>query len=108
MVYASRDGGASFTRAGRPPSGGDAGILAQPGRRRLLVATSSGATWIYASGNGGRSWHIALTLSDGGKGWSDFGFTTAAQGVAVEGIPATGSHLYLTRNGGRRWFPVRF
>jgi photosystem II stability/assembly factor-like uncharacterized protein len=107
-VYASTDGGAKFTRAGAAPSGGDGGVLAQPGPRHVFVATASGATWIYASSNGGKSWHMPLTLDDGGKGWSDFGFTTAAQGVAVEGTPAEGSHLYLTRDAGARWSRISF
>ena len=74
----------------------------------MFVATSSGATWIYASRDGGRTWRTPLVLPDGGKGWGDFGFTTATQGVAVEGLPSLGSHLYMTRTGGRHWFRVRF
>jgi photosystem II stability/assembly factor-like uncharacterized protein len=107
-VYVSADGGASFTRAGAPPRGGDGGFLALPTARHMVVASSSAATWIYASGDGGRTWRTALFLSDGGKGWGDFGFTTATQGVAVEGLPSMGSHLYMTRTGGRHWFRVRF
>jgi photosystem II stability/assembly factor-like uncharacterized protein len=107
-VYASTDGGAAFSRVGPVPSGGDGGLLAEPAPQHLFVATSSGATWIYVSGNGGRTWRIALTLDDGGKGWSDFGFTTARQGLAVEGTPSMGSSLYLTRNAGRTWHAVRF
>lgn len=108
VVYSSRDGGASFTRIGQAPLGGIGGTLAQPRPRRVLIATRSGATWIYASSDGGRAWHTALTLADGGAGLTDFGFTTARQGVAVEGNPSIGSHLYMTRNSGRTWFRVRF
>jgi hypothetical protein len=48
-------------------------------------------------------------LQDGGLGWNDFGFTTASQGVAVEGTQAlSSSNLWLTRNAGRSWSKVRF
>jgi photosystem II stability/assembly factor-like uncharacterized protein len=107
-LYASANGGATFTRVGPVPSGGDGGLLAEPATRHLFVATSSAATWIYVSANGGRTWRSALTLDDGGKGWSDFGFTTARQGLAVEGTPSMGSRLYLTWNAGRSWHPVQF
>ncbi|MGO8961672.1 MAG: WD40/YVTN/BNR-like repeat-containing protein [Streptosporangiaceae bacterium] len=108
VLYSSADGGTHFTRVGSAPSGGDGGLLAEPTTRNLFVATSSGATWLYASTDGGRRWHDNLTLDDGGKGWSDFGFTTATQGVAIEGRPSDGSHLYLTRNTGQTWHKVRF
>ena len=82
--------------------------LREPTPQHVFVATSSAATWIYASTDGGRHWRTNLFLGDGGKGWSDFGFTTATQGVAIEGRPANGSHLYLTRNAGASWHKVRF
>jgi photosystem II stability/assembly factor-like uncharacterized protein len=108
-VYVSADGGTSFTVAGRPPAGGDGGLLAEPAPRHLLIATSSGATWTYVSTDGGRKWKDgALSLDDGGLGWNDFGFTTASQGVAVEGTPFLGSKLWLTRDSGRHWVRVRF
>ena len=107
-LYASADGGRHFSRAGSAPPGGDGGLLAEPGPRHVFVATASGATWIYGSSNGGKSWHTPLTLDDGGEGWNDFGFTTASHGVAVEGTPAEGSHLYLTRDAGTRWGRISF
>ena len=108
VAYSSPNGGASFTRIGQAPLGGVGGTLAQPQARRVLIATRPGATWIYASSAGGRTWHTALTLADGGAGLTDFGFTTATQGVAVEGYPSIGGHLYMTINSGRSWFHVRF
>jgi hypothetical protein len=108
LVYASANGGARFTRAGAPPRGGDGGLLAEPTPRHLFIATASGATWLYVSNNGGRTWHSALTLTDGGKGWADFGFTTTSQGVAIEGEPAIGSRLFMTWNAGKTWQPIEF
>ena len=59
-VYNSSSGGAHFVKGGNVPNGGDGGLLAQPGPRHLFVATSSGATWIYVSNDGGRHWRISL------------------------------------------------
>jgi hypothetical protein len=108
VVYVSGDGGAHFRKVGTPPAAGDGGLLAEPTPRHLFIATSSGATWLYVSTSAGRRWRDNLSLEDGGAGWSDFGFTTATQGVAVEGHPAFGSHLWMTTNAGRTWHKVRF
>jgi photosystem II stability/assembly factor-like uncharacterized protein len=108
VAYSSSNGGHSFTRAGTPPSGGDGGVLAQPAPTHIFVASSSAATFIYVSRNGGLTWRTALFLADGGKGWNDFGFTTATQGLAIEGTPVIGSHLYMTRNAGHTWHRIGF
>jgi len=109
LVYASGNGGAHFTKVGVPPRGGDGGLLAEPTPRHLFIATASGASWLYASTDGGQRWHKALTLDDAGLGWNDFGFTTPSQGVAVEGMAPLGlTRLWLTRNAGRTWHAVKF
>lgn len=109
ILYSSRDGGARFRRAGVPPAGGDQlDLLAQPAARHIFIATSSGATWLDVSGNGGRTWGETLRLFDGGLGWSDFGFTTPGQGVAIEGDPVLGSRMYMTWDAGRTWHQIRF
>jgi photosystem II stability/assembly factor-like uncharacterized protein len=108
VVYASANGGVRYTKVGNPPSGGDGGVLAEPTTRHLFIATASAASWLYASTDGGHRWHTSLFRADGGEGWNDFGFTTSLQGVAVEGRPAIGSHMYITRNGGTSWHRVTF
>jgi hypothetical protein len=108
LVYASGNGGGRFAKVGTAPRGGDDGLLAEPTPRHLFIATSSAATWLYVSDNGGRTWHSELSLADGGKGWADFGFTTTSQGVAVEGEPAIGSQLFMTWNAGKTWRPIEF
>ncbi|MGE5289890.1 MAG: WD40/YVTN/BNR-like repeat-containing protein [Micromonosporaceae bacterium] len=109
IVYTSRDGGRSFIRAGQAPLPGIGGTLAQPEPARVFLATSSGASWIYGSFDGGRTWRTVLTAGAGGMPWADFGFTTPVQGVAVIGTPGPdGSALYMTRNGGSTWSRVRF
>jgi photosystem II stability/assembly factor-like uncharacterized protein len=108
VLFASANGGRHFTKVGTPPNGGDGGLLAEPTTSHLFVATSSAATWLYVSTNGGRHWRTSLFLGDGGKGWSDFGFTTPTQGVAIEGRPSSGSKMFLTRNTGQTWHKVKF
>jgi len=108
-VYVSASGGSAFTLAGHPPAGGDGGLLAEPTSRHLFIATASGASWTYVSTDGGRHWaRGTLSRDDGGLGWNDFGFTTARQGVAVEGRPAFGSALWITRDAGAHWHKVVF
>jgi hypothetical protein len=108
VLYSSSNGGGHYVKVGQPPRGGDGGYLARPGLDHLFVATSSAATWLYASTDGGHHWHDNLTLADGGKGWSDFGFTTWAQGAAIDGTPAVGSHMYMTWNAGHSWHKITF
>jgi len=107
-LYVSADGGTNFTKVGAVPSGGDGGLLAEPTPQHLFIATASGATWLYVSTDGGKRWHDGLGFADGGEGWSDFGFTTARQGAAIEGTPAEGSRMWLTRNAGKTWMRVAF
>lgn len=109
VLLASGDGGATFSRAGTPPLGGDNfDLLAQPAAAHIFIATFSGATWLDVSGNGGRTWSQTLRLLDGGLGWSDFGFTTPSQGAAIEGNPAQGTTMYLTRDAGLAWHKISF
>jgi hypothetical protein len=109
-LLSSDDGGASFSLAGTPPTGGDhLELLAEPTAQHIFIATFSGATWLDVSGDGGNTWGSALTIDDGGLGWSDFGFTTPSQGVAVEGNPALGtSSMYMTWNAGQTWQEITF
>ena len=109
VLYASGDGGAHFRRAGAPPVSGDGfDLLAQPAPQHIFLATTSAASWLYVSGNGGRTWGQSLFISDGGAGWSDFGFTASSQGAAIDGNLLSGSHMYMTRDAGRTWHAIRF
>ncbi len=110
--YLSTDGGQTFTKTpADPPLGGTSvlGAIAQTGD--LVVAASSGASFLYASFDGGVSWQTVLDSATGGQSWHDLGFTTPQQGVAIEGDPAISSapaQLWLTRDGGRTWQPIVF
>jgi putative cell wall-binding protein len=109
-VSISTDGGLTFapTAAG-PPRGGVSLALAVAAPGNLVVASSSGASFLYATFDGGKSWQTVLDSTTGGQAWHDVGFTTAQQGVAIEGDPATPpSQLWITRDGGHLWQPITF
>jgi hypothetical protein len=114
-VYVSDDLGATWAKAGSPPVGGDPwGISAgTPGQQ--VVAAASGASWLYYSADGGAQWSVAYRAGDGGAGFNDLGFTTAADGVAVHGPVYRDGNTYgmpgqllLTSDGGASWTTVRF
>jgi hypothetical protein len=108
-VYSSADGGASFTLMSAWAGPGDQfDLLAESTAQHIFLATSSAATWLDVSRDGGRTWNTALTIDDGGLGWSDFGFTTPVQGVAIEGNARYGSHMYMTWDAGQTWHPITF
>jgi hypothetical protein len=109
MVYSSADGGASFSLMSSFAGAGDQfDLLAEPTAQHIFLATSSAATWLDVSGDGGRTWGSALTIDDGGAGWNDFGFTTPVQGVAIEGNSASGRHMYMTWDAGQTWHQITF
>jgi photosystem II stability/assembly factor-like uncharacterized protein len=79
-----------------------------------VVAAASGASYLDATFDAGRSWSEVLSDSQsGGLAWFDLGFTTATQGEVVEGQPRSAgaeppSRMLITRDGGHRWSPVAF
>ena len=94
----------------KPPTPGDAGLLAAGSDQAIVIATASAASWLYLSRDSGRHWAMPLTFLDGGEGWGDLGFTTASDGVVIHGPAQTdgGSanfpgQLELTADGGRTW-----
>jgi hypothetical protein len=114
-VVLTHDGRSSAV--GTPPDGGDGGQIAAASTSTLVVASRSGASWLYRSTNGGRTWSTAVMFADGGAGLSELGFTTATQGVVIHGRPTaagdTGSvptpdQLLMTRDAGATWQPVSF
>jgi photosystem II stability/assembly factor-like uncharacterized protein len=108
-VYSSGDGGASFTLMSASAGPGDQfDLLAEPTAQHIFLATSSAATLLDVSGDSGRTWSPALFIDDGGLGWSDFGFTTPAQGAAIEGNSRFGCRMYMTWDAGQTWHQVTF
>jgi hypothetical protein len=112
QVYVSDDAGSHWTLAGNPSPAGDAGTIAATATGRLAIATASAASWLFYSGNGGVSWQTVNEQYDGGAGWADLGFTTAAYGVVVHGPAVAGGQrpgqLFLTSDSGATWYPIRF
>ena len=120
-VRATSDGGHSWVPEGSaPPMGGDGGTLSAATVSILAIATSSAATEIYRSVNGGATWTTPLLLDDGGEGWGDFGFTDSTHGFAVHapigryqtaGTGATSADtgtFYVTSDAGATWSAVAF
>jgi photosystem II stability/assembly factor-like uncharacterized protein len=104
--YSSDDGGRIFVRVSQWFGPGYYGPAAQPGPERVLTAVTVGAmvrSGIEASSDSGRTWQDVLSVASGFASWSDFGFTTAAQGVAVLQETA----LYMTYNSGTTWSQAR-
>ena len=109
-VSISTDGGQTFApTTASPPRGGVSLSLAVAAPGNLVVASASGASFLYATFDGGASWQTVLDSTTGGQAWHDLGFTTAQQGVAIEGDPASPpSQLWMTRDGGHFWQPITF
>ncbi|MCL2583853.1 MAG: hypothetical protein FWE35_15525 [Streptosporangiales bacterium] len=112
-VYVSSDGGAQWTKAGSPAPGGDPYGIAGGTASRLVVGADSGASWLYSSANGGRTWGTAFEKGDGGMGFNDLGFTNSGDGSVVYAPVTTddnGLHdpgrLLLTGDGGSAWHVV--
>ncbi|HEY2428239.1 MAG TPA: hypothetical protein VGI06_04875 [Acidimicrobiales bacterium] len=110
-------GGTRFAAVAPAPLGGDLEAVAAPSSTSLVVAAASGASELYLTTDGGRTWTTALQETTGGVPFEQLGFTTPSQGVALLGVPtaagspSTGippSVLLMSRDGGRSWAPVTF
>ncbi len=109
-LFTSNDGGATFTQqATAIPITGLAGIAAAPSKPTVVAAGSvpGGNAALVATLDGGRTWARVATLATPG-GFSELGFTTAEQGVAIARTGENASHLVMTRDGGRTWAAVDF
>jgi hypothetical protein len=98
------------TVVGVPPLGGDGGMITANANGVVLIGSYSAATFIYRSADGGSTWSTPEFFGDGGSGYKDLGFTTAAQGVYIHILPEPGSGatLYITQDAGETWQAVRF
>jgi hypothetical protein len=111
LVYASANGGVTFTRVGSAPRGGFAVALAvPPGRpQAVTLAAVSAASWLHQSANGGRTWRSAVQFNDGGAGWQDLRYATPTVGWLVHGSSSWGidaNALMRTVNAGATWYRV--
>jgi photosystem II stability/assembly factor-like uncharacterized protein len=107
-VFTSANGGRTFHLAGKPPEPGNVVSLAMPpGKPKVLeLEAASGATFLYRSTNGGKTWQ-EKELFDGGLEIRDLAFVTAGAGYGVHfnGGPALayGLGLMKTFNAGATW-----
>jgi photosystem II stability/assembly factor-like uncharacterized protein len=112
FVYATAGPGDPWSLVGKPPTPGDGGQISAGADNSIAIATASGASLLYHSADGGRTWSTVATEADGGAGWNDLGFTTTTDGVVVHGPPVGGQkrpgQLLLTEDGGLTWHAVSF
>jgi photosystem II stability/assembly factor-like uncharacterized protein len=105
----STDGGATSRLVSYLPLGGLAQGIAAAGRDSVYVTAVSGASDVYSSDNGGRTWDARI-FDDGGAGLTDIGFSTPSFGAAIEGQPADGpaaNRLLVTDDGGAAWSAIK-
>ncbi len=108
----SGDGGTRFSSPSRVPAPWQAGstqAVASTAPRTQVVAgtTNDGAAVLLATFDTGATW---TTVKQAGNGrWTDVGFTSTDQGVAVD-IPADAraGALLMTLDGGHTWNAVAF
>jgi photosystem II stability/assembly factor-like uncharacterized protein len=107
-VFTSANGGRTFHLAGHPGDSGNVGLIAMPpGNPQVITLTaSSGASYLYRSADGGKTWRMATYL-DGGLGFRDLAYASATTGYLVHygGSPAIvyGKGLMKTANAGASW-----
>jgi photosystem II stability/assembly factor-like uncharacterized protein len=110
-VFTSTDGGRAFHLAGKPgkvPEAGQVyGLAMPPGNpKRITLNAASGASYLYQSANGGKTW-TTLAYYDGGLGFNDLAYASATTGYVIHfmGTPviAYSDGLMKTTNAGRSW-----
>lgn len=129
-LYTSTNGGASFQAVGPLPSGYSASTeLTSASSSTFVVATladsdpgTAGSQTVHATAGAGDGASVAVLLAsfDGGhtwarvfsstavSDWTDLGFTSADQAVAIAISSMGTSELLMTYNGGHSWTPVNF
>ena len=114
QLYLSSDAGSNWQPASSGPVAGDTLQVAMASPSVVVISAASGASWLYATFDSGRSWStVAQDTNSGGAPWRDLGFTTPSQGVVVEGLQAgraglPPNRMLMTRDGGHTWAPVTF
>ena len=109
-LFTSADGGATFTeQAGALPITALAGITTAPNQPTIVAAgnQADGSAALIGRFSPAASWTAVATLAGGGT-FSELGFTTDAQGVAIAQAADGTIQLLMTRDGGRTWAPVEF
>jgi hypothetical protein len=106
-AYTSHDGGLTFARTGAAPPVDQATEIASTGPHAFVLAGGDArGTILVGSFDTGRTWKTLLqpVLEQ----VSELGFTTSSQGVLILTDDQGTARLFMTRDGGRSWNPVRF
>lgn len=109
LAVVTENGHARVT--GRAPLPGAGGTLAATSTGTLVIASASGASWLYRSTDAGHTWVTAQSYPDGGIGFNDLGFTTDTQGIVIHGRPSPPpgtDQLLITHNAGTTWQALSF
>ncbi len=107
-VFTSANGGRTFHLAG-PAEPGEVGMLAMPqGRPKVITLTAtSGASYLYRSVNGGKTWPKTTTYFDAGLGFRDLSYVSGTTGYLIhfsgDPVIAYGQGLMKTTNSGAAW-----
>ncbi|HWD08060.1 MAG TPA: hypothetical protein VHA57_03090, partial [Actinomycetota bacterium] len=105
----STDGGTTFAQLGNTlPYSDMQSLTAAPGSQTIVASAYGTTPELVASFNDGATWETVYQPLAGGSGFTDLGFTTAAQGVAVEVANGPLGTLLMTHDGGHTWTPVTF
>jgi photosystem II stability/assembly factor-like uncharacterized protein len=105
QLYGTTDRGRHWTKSGGThlaPSGLD--VIDDNGNGVLLLAATAGNSVLQRTTNDGASFTTPLTVNGASAGWSDMGFTTTTQAIAVLRNQA----FYISHDAGVTWTRVRF
>jgi photosystem II stability/assembly factor-like uncharacterized protein len=108
-VYTSANTGKTDTFAGQMGLFGIPAELAASPSGNLAVASWSNGSFIYINDTHKTAWSMVEGIGDGGAGWSDISYVTSTRAWVVYG-PADFSNigqLWVTRDGGHHWGPVK-
>ena len=118
QVELSTNAGGSWQTLTAPPFPGDLSAVAAGSSSNISVSAISGASFVYSSTDGGKTWKTftfgSSPLAAGGYPISDLGYTTATQAFCILGSPGDAnsgqvqSQMYITGNGGSTWSTVSF
>ena len=108
-LYISKNGGATFSRQSVAigHSVGFAGAIATPSAGTVfMVMVDETTSTLAETTDGGRRWQTVYRAAPN-TSLSEFGFTSARQGVVIQTTNPSGfNQLWRTTDGGRTWAPL--
>jgi photosystem II stability/assembly factor-like uncharacterized protein len=95
----SHNGGRTWSTGGAAPRGGQTDGVSAASTHTFVVGATSGASYLYRTVDGGKTWKTVFTESGGGA-LADLGFTDPTHGVAVLEAPPK---LLVSSDAGATW-----